>query len=451
MKYWHHTTVRIGVMPTVLLQDIFLRKAKPMKKIKRIMLFVCMLIVCAMGLCACAGVPKEKEVITDIEEVLKESLGDAEKIDNIEILQRNTEKDAKTDTIYCKVDSSSSDAAYQKYYVVLYHLYDDGWGFESINFDKMDQWSSEPLTGANDEMIYTAIIGETFAIDGENWYIEERNVGEIKIVDRNTQLDQKKDTVTASVELLSDVLMAHGEIQVDFLYKEGWIINNFQITESFTSSYQAGKELEVSDNELVMAMVNVPLYFNENSYGKEQVLSVMQNEVSNFVISDSLVSNKGTCKTYNCSFVLNKEVAAFSVDVAILYQYSMNGWSVTEVNYPVVTISDTYFNKIGGTWKGQMSEFDTSSYHMQSVIIEITDDGYVTASVDVSAENRSCILKGYIDTNDLSISLKFEEWIKEPSRLALIYKPSLYGIIMAEDTSIKCIDTTETNKFEISR
>lgn len=422
-----------------------------MKKLRKFIQLMVLLAMTVVTCSACSKETKEESIKEDIIEVLKDT--SEESVDNIEIELRDIDKEAKTDTIYCKIDSNDGEKEYTKYYVALYILDEkEGWIFKDVTPDKEEQWYSVPLIGVDESFIEESINGKTIIIDDEGWYLDEENIGNIQIIEQNTQLEQKKDFVTVTVEILSDVLIAKGEMDFEYTYNEGWYLENFQISKPFISEYQSGREPEFTDDELMKDMSSVPLCVGSEENSSEQTINVVPDEISDFVVVNKIASDKGTLQSYICTFTINKPIAKIVVEAVLNYRYDViNGWKMNDIAYSKTDICDVDLGELKGIWNGNMSEF-ALSYVMQAITLEITeasDDGTIMAKINVPSEGRSCIVKGNVDVTNLSFILNFEEWINKPNRNASIYEPRLYGIIMLENSTIECIKAMDTNNFEV--
>ena len=77
---------------------------------------------------SCSGdsVSNEGKIKEDLISYSSNYFTTSETIDKVEILKRQTSKDAGTDFVWCKVESSDSGTAYVKYVLLNYTLYDKG-------------------------------------------------------------------------------------------------------------------------------------------------------------------------------------------------------------------------------------------------------------------------------------------------------------------------------------
>lgn len=92
-----------------------------------------------------ASAKSEKEIVADLRQS-SEFIGEAVKIDDYEIIKRQTDKNNNTDLIYITVTINEDELNCTLSYIMQYILYNDGWKLESVNryFDGV--WSIGGLT-----------------------------------------------------------------------------------------------------------------------------------------------------------------------------------------------------------------------------------------------------------------------------------------------------------------
>lgn len=424
--------------------------------IKKALLFMCL---CASFIFAGCGTKfqDEETINNDIVDVLDTVLQVGEVLRSYEIVERESDEEALIDKILYEIIVSDGISEYTKYYELVYEVDEDkDWGVEGVEPKRQEQWSSVPLKGVEKVDITDFLIDNTFMIDGESWYIDSTSIGDIKELTRTTELEKKRDSIILSVELLSTVLAAYGELQADYVYDNGWYLQDVKMYKEFETSYQEGKELFITDELVVDALSKNPISFGKRAQGSSQTITVLKEGVTDLVIGDKRIDCAGTLQMCDFSFLLNTAVANLKVAGNASFEYDFaRGWIIKEVQYSDCSVKELKLEKLKGKWIGQMSEFDTLSYPMQSVKLDITEvnnqEGVLSATISVPSEKRSCELIGYVNFIDLSFELNFEKWIQKPSEWASIYKPALCGVIEVDTGTFNCIDTTEYNTFELQK
>ena len=97
-----------------------------------------LLAVLALSMAACGSkTADEAQIIEELESNQEFSfLADGEQVDKIIIEKMQTDKDQKTDTVWCTVITSDTEISYQKSVVLTYGLYDkEGWKFDEVLFN----------------------------------------------------------------------------------------------------------------------------------------------------------------------------------------------------------------------------------------------------------------------------------------------------------------------------
>lgn len=120
-----------------------------MKKKTSLLLMLVFIMLCMTG---CSSVPKEKQIKQDIMDASSSlALDENEKIVDIEIKDRKTDKKAKSDQVICIVKTELDNVSYEKGYTLSYHKFDNGWKMQSIIIGESADWVIKPLKGVNEE------------------------------------------------------------------------------------------------------------------------------------------------------------------------------------------------------------------------------------------------------------------------------------------------------------
>lgn len=126
-----------------------------MKKKKSLLLMLVFIMLCMTG---CSSVPKEKQIKQDIMDASSSlALAENEKVVDIEIKDRKTDKKAKSDQVICIVKTELDNVSYEKGYTLSYHKFDNGWKMQSIIIGESADWVIKPLKGVNEEQIKNSL------------------------------------------------------------------------------------------------------------------------------------------------------------------------------------------------------------------------------------------------------------------------------------------------------
>jgi hypothetical protein len=398
------------------------------KTMKKHLVLDTMLLISLLLLTACSAKNlTETEIEANFNETVETMLSSSETLDTFEIINREIDKEVQKDTVWCRVETHDDEATYVRFYELSYQLVDKAWALNLTKPYRESDWTKAPTVGVSDNMVNDSLtknmletyLGYVINIDGEEWYLQETELGDIEIVSRDTQLAQKTDKVTVSVALLHDVLMAQGEMQLEFKYNDRWFLNSVSVTSHFVSSYRPGTEHEFNESEAINAIVrraaDNPLEFGEHASHNLQALSLSSGEMSGFTVLGSSATDTATTLTYETSFVLNKKLVSFDVNATLIYQYDRaGGWSLREITLSPPKINTVNTKEILGEWSGNysLSGVDSRVNGTYAFTLEITDigsDGAITAIFyDKSTNPYSIDMTGYLNLTDLIMSIKSE-------------------------------------------
>lgn len=361
-------------------------------------------------------------------------------VNSVEITNEVTDDENWRHEAFVIVNSQDSELAYVKHAVLVYDRNEyREWVLTGINPNNQNLWSTSPIVGVNASMIEeatrNALLGQTITIDGDEWFVDENTLENISMSNQNTQLANHRDVVIVDVVLGSEARTAQGQIELDFTFNDGWFLNNHIGHTPFASEYRAIAIFELSSEQLIDELVRHDATVLREFVWNRQGITIARDEISNFTIHDYESSNKGASRVYNFSFDLDKDIVMFAVNAQIPFKFdSMSGWQIgiyapsrAGAPSPVpVDGGSGYFSFTaevtsvaleGTTWAGTTFHHFPNSNPPRPVtleFLEVANDGAVRAMVtSIQRPARSTVV-GFIDFNNLSISLDFEEWIIEP-------------------------------------
>ena len=136
-----------------------------------------------------------------------ELLEKGEKIDEIVIDKRETDKEKNEDIVWCTVTIQDSKISSEKEMVLSYHKYDKkGWILEGVEVEDSDAWEIIPLKGITEKDIPKTLDGKVIKVDGNEWDISEKEVDEISIDKQETELNKKESICDRlDVHLIGDI------------------------------------------------------------------------------------------------------------------------------------------------------------------------------------------------------------------------------------------------------
>lgn len=396
-----------------------------MKKVKYVFGFI-LICTIALGTTACGKKVADEERIKQELESNQEIqfLGNREQIDKIVIQKRQTDKDQKTDTVWCTVSTNDTEVSYQKNVVLTYGLYDEGWMLDDVDIDSKDQWTYTPLKGISENDVLDSLQGHTVIVENEEWLITQDNLVKAEVTDQQTNLDSKQDRITVNLILDEEVERAEGELEISYSFDQGWVFNSVLSNNEFVTAMKEEYALNVTEDDLTAKMTETEIPFTgtaDNGVGRvgTQTVSATIQEISNFNIDEHKSESKGCSQIYQCSFNLNKLHAVLRVEAVITYVHqNEGGWtaSVSEVTSKVISAD------IQGDWIGTYTDVPWSG-RSELHISEVQDDGTVTATYRFVPETitkyssvGSYELSGHWDYESLELFLEAGEWIEAPTK-----------------------------------
>lgn len=396
-----------------------------MQKVKYVLGFI-LICALALGTTACGKkVADEEQIKQELELNQKfQFLRNGEQIDEIVIEKRQTDKEQKTDTVWCTVSTNDTEVSYQKNVVLTYGLYDEGWMLDDVDVDSKDQWIFTPLKGISENDVLNSLQGHTVIVENEEWVITQDNLVKAEVTDQQTNLDSKQDRITVNLTLDEEVERAEGKLEISYSFDQGWTFDSVLANSEFAAYMKEEYALNVTEDDLKAKMTETEIPFTgtaDNGVGRvsNQTLSAATQEISDFQIDAHNSESKGCKQIYQCSFNLNKSYVVLGVDAKISYVHqNEGGWtaSVSEVTSRVISAD------IQGDWIGTYTDVPWSG-RSELHISEVQDDGTVTATYRFVPETitkyssvGSYELSGHWDYESLELFLEAGEWIEAPTK-----------------------------------
>lgn len=363
-------------------------------------------ILIMVGLAGCGKkVADEEQIQVDLEAYKKDGiLSENEKIIEITIDKRQTEKDEKLDSVWCTVQTEDERCAYEKNFTLMYTLYDEGgWILDDVSVNGRSEWVITPLTGINNDEISASLNNVNLTVDNEIWYVSEDNIKSISVDNHKTDLEAETDQVTVSLTVDDLVEEAEGQLVIDYIFENGnWIMDSLSGNENFTSVSKQTVALNVEEESLLNAVNDLSF-----EYGSQEI-TVDKNKVSDFVIESQEASSKGTLQQFFCSCTLTEPHAAFTLKAEITYRYS-GEWEIQTVTVTAECISA----ELKGSWTGN----NVYGRACELNITEMDADGNISGTYSdygSSYDNSySYYVSGKLDWSTLEMYLKAGDMIGE--------------------------------------
>lgn len=430
-----------------------------MKKKTSLLLMLVFIMLCMTG---CSSVPKEKQIKQDIMDASSSLvLAENEKVVDIEIKDRKTDKKAKSDQVICIVKTELDNVSYEKGYTLSYHKFDNGWKMQSIIIGESADWVIKPLKGVNEEQIKNSLTYKTINVDGELWTIEDGEISDIVIKKQDTDLDKGKDKVTIKIKLNGEVEEVEGTIKAEYDFDKKWELKDMEDENDFSSKEKADKALNVNKEDLIAELSGREISVGETKsdvgngisfidYSTQQKIKINTDDISEFTINQQTKEEKGKGVTYECSCKLSKADVQYTLQVKYFYYYD-GTWNDPSVR--ITPVLDTDSINLSGTWKGNYTGAGSSGTAELDINSEdgINYSGTYTYTSDKSYVNSgSYKVEGTFDKDTMQLKLKAGDWISKPDRPLSVEKQDILAIYYVDSSKLngrgQCGDIFNINK-----
>lgn len=403
----------------------------------RIIIITTLAICIFIFLTACSNQIDKSTIMKDIEPQLSEILSNDEKIDDIEILEYNT--DNKKDTsISLKVKSSDEVAEYINYFMASYYYSaDEKWIFDTVYQVDKDKSTVLPKKGVNEEIITSSLNSKSIEIKGEQWQIDSKNIKNLTIDSQETNFDEKEDNVTITLAIDDTVQEAEGKLIIKYIFDDEWKLTSVSKEEEFNVTEKSECALEVTEKDLITEIAkNEATLFEGTS--NSQTLSMPESEISDFEVYKELSEVRGTHRRYYCKGTLTKPNATINFDAKILYIYE-GSWLLQ----PMTITAELDSIDIKGEWNGTYTGAgDTGKSSLK--ITEVTQDGnvkgvysYTPDKIDRYRQAGSYNVSGTIDMSSLIMNLTAGDWVNKDSNALSITKNDISTVVNINESKIE--------------
>lgn len=394
-----------------------------MKKTIRYSLLMSMLIICILGLFGCGKKTADEEQIRQDLETNEELqfLREGEQIKDIVIEKRQTEKEQKTDTVWCTITTNDTAVSCEKQVVLSYGLYDKtGWVLDHIEVEPKEQWDMTPLKGIDANDLSQLLYGQGITLGEDEWLITKESLLKAEIENQQTDLEQKTDQITISLALDDKLERIEGTIEVLFTFQQEWKYDSLISKDGLTVSVKDEYRMNRSENDLISKIIEKELPVGET----KQTIIAEKQEISDFKIEEQKAESKGSRQIFQCSYKVSKSHIVFEMESTITYAYQDGvGWNGS-VNK---TISKVISSDIAGNWSGTYLRIATKE-KAKLHISEVKEDGTVTA--DYTFAEGSYELSGTWNPENLELWLEAGNWIEEPEKIRISNdKDNITGVL----------------------
>ncbi|MDR2572539.1 MAG: hypothetical protein LBD23_19915 [Oscillospiraceae bacterium] len=429
-------------------------------------LIMMLLVACGTGMLGSRSAPEpnEERIQNDLATNGLSPISSDRIIDSVEIIEYETDTEMGTHFALAKVFSHDNELSYTEFYRAHYTQNEEKeWILSRITSDNMSAWTISPFVGANEELVRELIIGSVFIIDDDEWLVDENTLESIIIISQDTNLEQNRDSIVATVEIKDAVLVATGQVQVDFRFDSAWQVSDYRVSTPFETTTLLHAVHDVASSDLAALLVGQTMLFSPNTTATinqdmlsqavlgeigsllgipflsslvggggdstSQSINIFAHEISDFTTLQSTDTEKGTIRTYYGSFLLSKELANFEVLTEVVYYYDkINGWQLYELKFlPILQSINITETRWVGTFRNSMAYFQDFPFVLQ--IENINDDGSLNVFFEFPTQQLYGKLVGHIDNKTLFVAFDSAEWITEHIRFLenrIVFQGYLY-------------------------
>ena len=415
---------------------------------KRITLITIVTICMLMFLTACSSKISKETLMQDIEPIVKEELSSSRTIDDIEILE--TESDEKNDTaVKIKVITQDDVAEYVDYFTACYYYSaDKEYVFDTAFQIDKDKSTITPIKGVTQGIAVSSLKSKSISIGDESWSLND--VTDVTIENQDTNLEEKTDTVTISLTVNDKVQQAKGKLKLEYKFTDEWELSNVSQDGEFTVSYKPDCALELTDKDLLAELVKNEVNLFENT-SNSQTLTMTEAEISDFKVYDEITGIRGSKIKYSCTATLTKPNATISLDAQIMYEYE-GSWLLQ----PIIITAELESIDIEGKWDGTYTGVPYKGKASLD-IEEVTEDGkvkgvysYTPNTITKYSQAGSYKVSGTIDMTSLIMKLEAGDWVVKDSSALSVTKIDITAIIDLEEAEIEGLGQ-ETSPFVLTR
>jgi|GEM_PF-7128724 len=415
---------------------------------KRMIAAIALMLALVMALTGCSStsIRSEKEIQADLVETFAWYSDGGETIKSIEITDRKTDKDNKTDKVWLTCVSRDDAVEYTRSFFLDYYLYDDGW---RLNHHELYSEKAAPYADVSETVVRNAVGTLQLNIENDKWSLNDETMQSFKLVDQTTNIADGTAEATFAVELHEGTLSAKGEVTVQLVFQNAWAVSGVKDSPEFEVNHRPGMEPpDLSEAELKAILSEG----NKNSsIGTTPVISdeggssamLTPQDMENFTIDKIDARNFGCNTTTSGTFEYSCGITTMSVNYTMGHHYDeSNGWSLDYVH----TAPEVKSIAFDGTWEGNVqvswnyrdnvpvlvratftiqSQYGGTDPFYNRGIEEITamvnftsasgsDNSYSGKFSAKGVMTMEYYYNGYEEFQSGGVSLSLDEWIEKP-------------------------------------
>jgi hypothetical protein len=335
-----------------------------------------------------------------------------------------------------RVRSNDTEATYVRYVIMRYMQNEEReWVLAGTQATMQNEWTAIPLAGVSLDTVESAFanslrgyrppppeplppIDESISPFAQ--HLQHRDLLQLSaetyesasIARQNTNLDARMDIVIADIVIGSEILIAHGQVELEFEFDGGWNLTDFSIYTPFETSVRPDKDFTLTEDQLITEFLNLDTFHDGTT--------IERNDISNVNILGYGSYNMGKTRNYIGSLTVQKGIITYAFEYIFEFAYTDGaGWSVNERGHSFSTFSIEFVDLLDTIWVGSWNPDFREQTQLAIHITEVSADYELKAIVMAAYPVLAQISTGKIVTDEWSpimeLELNFFEWVSDPN------------------------------------
>ena len=171
-------------------------------------------------------------------------------INSFSITKRVLDQKNKRETINIKIEGET-EALYMLRYYSMSYFYDkqEGWVLSDIEIEDQDLWETTPLSGPDNALVKSSLLGSVLPVNGYEWEITEENIRDINVQDCVMSLEERTAEVVCNFTVDIGESLISGNAVIGYYFhaandgeenkKDGWYAEAVLIDSDFVYAVNA--------------------------------------------------------------------------------------------------------------------------------------------------------------------------------------------------------------------
>lgn len=257
-----------------------------------------------------------KQAITEIP-ITKDNLK------KLKIIKRQTNEENTNDKVFTEITLAQDGVKVIGEVNLIYNRYNEGWMLDEVN-EVPNSFAYKPVSAPKKDIVKDSLVNtEVKVFDHGAWRIKENEIKNIEIVDRSTNLENKKDNVIVQLDLKNQLAEAHGKLKLFYSFKPGWKLSKVRTEDKFDYSLtdQANLEERLA-KDLIGEKFSWKLFHN---------WTIMKGEIKKLRVYKKQIRSNGKYRTLFTDIKLASSKRKIEGKLKVDYIYSSGSWKIDNV------------------------------------------------------------------------------------------------------------------------